>query len=87
MLATRITELEHRLKVLEISGLWSATEQEPDEWAQHTSTGDGDNVHHTSTGVMRVMYNTQLQVMGGNVHHTPTGVMRVMYNTQLQVME
>lgn len=28
MLASRITELEHRLKVLEISGLWSGSDQE-----------------------------------------------------------
>ena len=36
LLATRIAELEHRLKVLEISGLWSTADTE-EEWSQHTS--------------------------------------------------
>ena len=42
MLGARIAELEHRLKVLEISGLWSSTSLVPDlTWNEDSRTDTG----------------------------------------------
>ena len=74
--------------MLEISGLWSTTEPEPDEWAQHTPTGDGGAVQHTPTGDGGAVQHTNNIIGNGvmctvHIHQTPPTGHMYSHNSQL----